>query len=144
MGGVVFYVMVQRAMAAGAAVLDSTRQLLAGEATADNPSQWKRLGGDEDAISTDFPLHRGVYASGNRLLAVNRPPAEDHAPILADRRLADLFKGLDFARVDDQAGNTASFMQEVWRMFLMAMMIAMVVEAGLCLPRPYRDAGGLS
>ena len=32
------------------------------------------------------PLHRGVYRSGDRLLAVNRAAAEDSAPVLADDR----------------------------------------------------------
>ena len=38
---------------------------------------------------------------------MNRSPAEDLAPVLADRRVAELFRGLDFARVDDRAGNLA-------------------------------------
>ncbi len=56
----------------------------------------------------------------------NRPLSEDKA---------GLFKGLDFSRVDDQAGSLGSLIQEVWRLFLAAMMVAMMVEAGLCLPR---------
>ena len=76
--------------------------------------------------------------SGDRLLAVNRSVAEDAAPVLTDPKVAGLFRGLDFARVDDQAGNSASLVQEIWRMFLVAMTVAMVVEAGLCLPKPAR------
>ncbi len=45
--------------------------------------------------------------------------------------MPELFHGLDFARVDDRAGNLASLIQEVWRLFLVAMMTAMVVEAAL-------------
>ena len=62
------------------------------------------------------------------------------------RRVAELFRGLDFARVDDRAGNLGSLIQEIWRMFLVAMMVAMVVEAALCLPKlaPARHAGGRS
>ena len=67
---------------------------------------------------------------------MSRAAAEDLAPVLADDRVAGLFRGLDFARVDDQAGNISSLIQEIWRLFLVAMMVAMVVEAGLCLPRP--------
>ena len=46
--------------------------------------------------------------------------------MLVDTRVAELFRGLDFARVDDRAGNLASLIQEIWRMFLVAMMVAMV------------------
>ncbi|MDB5349863.1 MAG: N-terminal double-transrane protein [Planctomycetota bacterium] len=138
--GVVFYVLVQRALAAGAAVLGSTRQLVAGETSGENPARWKRLAGMEQAVSSDYPIHGGVYQSGERLLAVNRPAAEDGAPALADRRVAGLFKGLDFSRVDDSAGSSGSLIQEVWRLFLAAMMVAMMAEAGLCMPKPARPS----
>ena len=35
-------------------------------------------------------------------------------------------------------GSISSLIQEIWRLFLVAMMVAMVVEAGLCLPKPAR------
>ena len=63
---------------------------------------------------------------------------------LGNPRVDELFKGLDFARVDDQAGNAASLIQEIWRLFLAAMMIAMLVEAALCLPKPARLAGAVT
>ncbi len=121
-----------------AASLGSTRQLTAGEGLRDDPLSWKRVAGGEEAISTDFPYHRGVYQSGERLLAVNRSAAEEQRAVLADARVPDLFRGLDFARVDDRAGNLASLIQEIWRLFLVAMMTAMVVEALLCMPKPAR------
>jgi hypothetical protein len=137
-GGVVLYVMVQRAMAAGAGSLGTTRQITAGEPTRDDPAHWERIAGGEEAISTEFAAHRGVYASGTRLFAVNRPAVEESAAVLADRRVDDLFRGLDYSRVDDRAGSYSSLIQEIWRMFLVAMLIALMVEAGLCLPRPAR------
>ena len=51
------------------------------------------------------------------------------------------FRGLDFTRIDDRAGNLSALIQEIWRLFMVAMMGAMVVEAVLCLPRR-RTAGG--
>jgi hypothetical protein len=142
--GVVLYVLVQRAMASGAEVLGSTRQLVAGDPQGEDPARWKQVGGTEEAISTDYPLHRGVYDSGGRLLAVNRPLEEDAAPVLAGSRVAELFRGLDFTRVDDRAGNLASLIQEIWRVFLVAMMMALMVEAGLCLPKRAQPARGTS
>ena len=64
--------------------------------------------------------------------------------MLADRRVADLFKGLDYARVDDKAGSIGSLIQEIWRLFLVAMMVAMVAEAALCLPKVARPGGAAS
>ncbi len=144
-GGVVLYVVVQRALAAGASVLGSTRQLAAGARPPDDPTRWKRLSGSDEAVSTDFGLHRGAYLSGERLLAVNRPAAEDSAPLLAEARVAGLFRGLDFSRVDDQVGGEGSLIREVWRLFLASMMVAMIAEAALCLPRkPARGGEGPS
>ena len=133
--GVVLYVLVQRALASGSAVLGSTRTIVAGEPPGDLPTRWERLAGDSQAISTEYPIQSGVYSAGGKLLAVNRAAAEDSARVLADRRVAELFRGLDFARVDDNAGSMGSLVREVWRLFLVAMLAALLLEAGLCLPR---------
>ncbi len=144
--GVVLYALVQRAMAEGASALEHTRHLEAGEplGPGEDPARWKRLAGNDTAISTDYPIHQGVYSSADRLLAVNRPSAEDATAIVAGDKVAGLFRGLDFARVDDQAGSLGSLVQEVWRVLLATMMVALVVEAGLCLPRPARLSGAIS
>jgi len=142
--GVVFYVMIQRALAAGAAALGSTRQLIAGDPPRDDPTLWKPVSGAREALSTDYPFHRGVYQSGERLLAVNRAAAEAQTPVLGDAQVAGLFRGLDFDRVDDRAGSLSSLIQEIWRMFLIAMMGAMVAEAALCLPKLARPRGASS
>jgi hypothetical protein len=132
---VVLYAAVQRAMAAGAAVLGDTRNLIAGRPPAGIPLPWQRLAGGESALSTDYPFCPGVYQAGERLLAVNRAVAEDQAAVLNDERVAGLFRGLDFARVDDNAGSSQAIVQEIWRVFLLAMMVAMICEAALCLPK---------
>ena len=75
---------------------------------------------------------------------MNRAADEDHAPIVADERVAELFDGLDFIRVNDQVGRMSALVQEIWRLFLASMMAALVVEAALCLPRAVRAAGGAS
>ena len=136
--GVVLYVFVQRVLAAGAGALGRARQLVAGEAGG-QPAGWRQLAGPADAVSTEFAHHAGVYAAGDRLLAVNRAAAEDQAAVLGPDRVAELFRGLDFTRVDDQPGSTAGLIQEVWRPVLVAMLFALLAEAGLCLPRRVRD-----
>jgi hypothetical protein len=133
--GVVLYVLVQRALAAGAAVLGQTRQLVAGDAANEQPATWHQIAGASEAISTEYLHHAGVYQAGEKLLAVNRSTAEDQAAVLTDDRVVELFKGLDFARVDDKAGSLAGLIQEIWRSFLIVMMVSLLVEAGLCLPR---------
>src|SRR5581483_8463737 len=112
-----------------------TRQLVAGEAAAAVATNWRQVAGPAEALSTDYPHYPGVYAAGDRLFAVNRAAAEDQAAVLADDRVNELFKGLDFTRVDDRAGSFAGLIEEIWRPFLVAMLVALLVEAALCMPR---------
>jgi hypothetical protein len=133
--GVVLYAVVHRALAAGAAVLGQTRQLDAGAAATEPTTTWRQVAGAPDAISTDYVHHAGVYSAGEKLLAVNRSAPEDQPTVLSDDRVAELFKGLDFSRVDDRAGSLVGLIQEIWRPFLIVMLLAMLVEAALCMPR---------
>jgi hypothetical protein len=135
---VVLYAAVQRAMATGAAVLGNTRDLVAGRLQADIPQSWQRLVGGDSALSTEYAYSPGVYQAGDRLLAVNRAAAEDQAAVLKDDRVAGLFHGLDFSRVDTTSGSAKSLVEEIWRLFLEAMMIALIVEAALCMPKKRR------
>lgn len=172
--GVVFYVMVQRALAAGTAALGNTHQLDAASvvdraADRSNPADrsadhsepgvahsadqtqadfhphtprffdsWQRLAGPATALSSEYPYQAGIYSDAGRLLAINRPLHEDNPAILQDERLAELFGELDFTRVDAEVGRGGALVQEVWRLFVLAMITAMMFEAGLSMPRQPR------
>jgi hypothetical protein len=140
-GGVVLYAFVQRALSAGAVVLSKARQLDAGDADGETPATWSAITEGDQGLSTESLYHRGVYGSNDRLLAVNRPLVEDDARVLSDGRVLELFRGLNFVRVDDQAGSLSSLIQEIWRVFLISMLIALVAEAALCLPKVARTTG---
>jgi hypothetical protein len=134
--GVVLYAFIQRVLTAGSAVLKNARQVDAGVVSDVSPqAAWNRLSEADQSLSTESAWQRGVYGVGDRVLAVNRPAAEDVARSLPDARVAELFRGLNFVRVDDQAGSLSSLIQEIWRIFLVAMLIALVMEAILCLPK---------
>jgi hypothetical protein len=137
--GVVLYVAIQRALAAGAAALGSARQVIAGTDLSDDATAWQRLAGSEGALSSEYGVQAGAYSASGVLLAVNRPEEEDLAAVLGDERIAGLFEGLDFTRLDQAASSERSLVEELWRPFLMAMMIALLVESWLCLPRPTKE-----
>lgn len=140
--GIVIYAMIQRALDAGMGSLGNTRAVIAGEsALAFNDNNWQRLAGDESALSTEFAFHSGVYQINERLIAINRSAAEDRPAALLDDKVKELFDGLDFSRVDTQADAASSIVQEIWRLFLVAMIIAMIVEAALCVPKLARPQG---
>jgi hypothetical protein len=141
--GIVLYAAIQRAVSAGASELAAARQTLAGEQQGEAVA-WKQMAGPPDVLSTEYADHAGVYTTGDRLLAVNRSAAEDKSAVLEDARVAGLFQGLDFDRVDDRAGNLSSLTREIWRMFLATMIVAMVAEAALCLPKRPKAAGELA
>lgn len=134
--GVVLYVAIQRALAAGAEALGSARQIVAGSRASDDAAAWQKLAGSESALSSEYAVHAGAYADGDVLLAVNRPESEDGSDMLADERVAALFEGLDFTRIDQVASRERSLVEELWRPFLIAMMAVLLLEAWLCLPRP--------
>ncbi len=134
-GGVVLYAMIQRAIASGAASLGNTRQWTAGETPTTDTKEWRRLAGSAEVLSSEYRLQAGVYRDGEKLLAINRSDSEDIAAIVPPERVASLFDRLDFDRVDDIAGNSSSLIQEIWRLFLVLMLIALLLEAVLCMPR---------
>ncbi len=139
--GVVLYAFVQRALATGSAVLSKARQLDAGEPGGENTNAWNRLSEGDSSLSTEAPFQRGAYSGADHLVAVNRPQSEDGAKVLSDTRVAELFHRLNFVRVNDQAGSLSSLIQEIWRLFLVAMLVALILEAVLCLPKLARTAG---
>jgi mannose/fructose-specific phosphotransferase system component IIA len=160
--GVVLYAVVQRAIDAGLETVGNARQIDAGsmvlggtdaggERTSQQRSQedWRQIAGPPSA-STEAGFHAGVYASRGRLLAVNRPAAEDAAEVVDDRQIETLFQGLSFSRFEQKAGGLGAIVEEVWRLFLVALLVALVVEGLLCLPRrssdrlPRRQSDGLA
>ncbi|MFV0445237.1 MAG: BatA domain-containing protein [Planctomycetaceae bacterium] len=133
--GVVLYVLLHRALAAGAASLGTARLTVAGQLPSDDMASWKPISGAEEVLSTTYNVQPGVYAVGERLIAINRSAAEDRAEQVEDARVTKLFDQLEFDRVDDRAGSGSSLMEEIWRTFLALMMAALLLEAFLCIPK---------
>jgi hypothetical protein len=147
--GVVMFALLQRALNEGAATLGKAQQGFASaSALGPDPSVWHPVaqgtgalpgGNHQDATDLEYlPLHAGVVASGDRLIALNRPPGEDVVQTVSAAGLNDLFAGLDFRVLTGTLEDTRSLTNEVWRTFLVCMAIAILGEALLCLP-PRRD-----
>ena len=96
---------------------------------------WQPISTDDRFLSNEIGLHSGVYESGEKMVAVNRPIAEDIAQSITGDQLSQLLKGLDIVRIEDSAGSTKSIQQEIWRAFLTLMIAALLLEALFCLPR---------
>ena len=133
--GVVLYAMIHRALAAGVANLGAAGMRIAGEIAAERSQIWQQLAGDSTVLSTEYPNHAGVYNLDSRLVAINRSPGEDQSAVLTDQQVAKLFAGLDFESVEVQSGDRSSLVQEIWRLCLILMLVGLIVEAVLCIPR---------
>jgi len=132
--GVVLYVMVRRALAEGCQRLGQVRQQVAGSLEKDS-SDWDRLLGADTALSNQYALHSGVFKRGEKLLALNRSKAEDATRVLSTEQTDQLLEGLDWVRLDSQADESSSLVNEIWRLFLIIMLIALLAEAMLCMPK---------
>ncbi len=133
--GVVFYVLLQRALAEGCrALADASQRHAAPDVLADN-DQWKAVAPEGEAVSlSQRGLQAGVYRDDEYWVAVNRSEVEDTAKAASVEAVDTIFTGLSYRRIDLEVGDTSSLANELWRIFLIAMAVALIVEAVLSLP----------
>lgn len=133
--GVVLYVMTQRAIELGAKQQGSARQVDAGTVDPAIVSQWDVLSSlPAEIASSQRAFHAACYNSGDdQWTAVNRPLAEDSARFVDKETLDKLFSGLDYHQITDEVGGGSALANEIWRVFLVLMALALITEAALCL-----------
>lgn len=131
---IVLYVMLQRALAAGAGSLGMARQMDAGSTAIGDLSKWRPADEATDVLLSQRPYQRGAWLNEGRLLAINRPSEEDTAGVMSDEKLKEILGTLDYTKISDEVSDSSSLVNEIWRAFLIIMIIALVVEALLCLP----------
>ena len=133
--GITFYVMIQRAVARGAAALGEARQYDCGTLKASVADSWAPLDEvSEGVLLSQRTLNSGLYETPETSFALNRPLTEDGVEVLSDGTLEQILSGLNYTRINDKAGSTRALASEVWRTFLILMIIALMAEALLCVP----------
>ena len=135
--GVVLFAMLHRALNEGAHGLGKAQQRVAARgALGTDVSIWKPADDSKtDAVvAAELPLKAGVLTAGDKLVALNRPPGEDSTQVLTRTSVEELFAGLDFRYLEDKLDSGKSLTSEVWRTFLIAMALALLGEALLCMP----------
>ena len=136
--GIVMYIAIQRVLATGSARIGSTRMATVGQPAAllfDNAIQ---AAGDGNVLSNQYSQHTGVYQSDELLIAQNRLGDEDSGKLVSGDTLSGLFGALDWSRIEVGA-SARSLVQEIWRWFVIVMLVAMVLEALLCMPKRRRS-----
>ena len=138
--GIVFYIMLQRALTEGCLTLAAAAQRDAGVGVLADRDQWESVVGagapstHNTATLSQRELHAGVYREGEYWVAVNRSHAEDNAKTSPVETVDALFDGLSYRRIDVDVGDTSALASELWRIFLIAMALALILEAALSLP----------
>ncbi len=134
--GVVLYVMLHRAILSGSQALGMARQVTTGVGALSSGTKWDPLGMDNANVGVTREFHAGAYenANGKRMVALNLPEGEDTPGIIIDEQTGSLLEGIDYQKIEDQAGSLKSLASEIWRIFLFLTSLALVIEAFLCLP----------
>jgi hypothetical protein len=133
--GVAFFAMIHRALQQGGNFLSNAQLRTAGAGSLPGGRQWKMVSNRaNDADSLNPEVNAGAFRTAEKWLALNRPEGEDDLRTLNEEALADLFSGLDYRVIQDSVNNRSSLAAEIWRAFLVAMALALIIEAALCLP----------
>ena len=133
--GVIFYVILQRALDQGCRALAVASQRDAGPDVLIDRNEWELVApADDSPLLSQRGLHAGVYRDGAYWMAVNRSQIEDSAVAAPVEAVDALFDGMSYRRIDVDVGDTSALASELWRIFLIAMIVALLVEAVLSLP----------
>jgi hypothetical protein len=124
--------MMQRLLQSGSRRLQQATSIDCGTLSAlDQALRWESVDSDR---SKDIRSQAGVYRSGDRLLAVNRPAVEDEPEVLDASQAQPLFGPLTFQMLQDQGAQAGALQGEIWRLFLLGMLLFLVAEGVLILP----------
>ncbi|MFO0911667.1 MAG: BatA domain-containing protein [Pirellulales bacterium] len=139
--GVVFFVMIQRALRDGAAPLYDAQFGEIGKTAwkhDSSPNAPEVLAVDawpEGTLTSEQPFVAGVYRQvEDDWQARNRPVSEDQIAVLRNDQLESLFAGLNYRIVRDTMQTTRSLVSEIWRVFAATLILALILECVLCLP----------
>ena len=136
--GVAFFVMLHRALDSGVNSVSRAQSRGAADGILPGGNATRSLS-SPDEVPLQPDLLSGAYEvtplRGDPILfALNRPDSEDLAKTLTDEGIASLLEGVDYRQISDELGSGSSLAAEVWRAFLLAMALALIAEAALCLP----------
>lgn len=130
--GPVLVPMLQRMLQAGARRVQQVSSAACGELSlADQNLPWISV---DSTGHKDIRTQAGVYRAGGRFLAVNRPLAEDDPEVVDPDEARKLFGDLPVQTLQERHFETGQLQGEIWRFFLFAMLLFLIVEGILILP----------
>jgi hypothetical protein len=137
--GPVLVPMLQRLLLAGARRLQQVSTVACGELSAvDQARPWVSV---DSTAPKDIRFQAGVYRAGDRLIAVNRPSAEDDPDIIDSDQTRKLFGDLPVQTWREHEFGFGQLQGEIWRLFAFAMLLLLIAEAILILPAKPQPPG---
>ncbi|MDC0088299.1 BatA domain-containing protein [Akkermansiaceae bacterium] len=126
--------LIQRMISSGDARFGSAFSAITGSINSQNTSDetLTRIDSYAESTSSNAPYESGVWQLGDHTLASNRPVSEDQWKIVSNSQLDTLLEGTSYKLFEDK-GQSDALAQEIWRAFLIAMLVFLITEAILCL-----------
>jgi hypothetical protein len=129
--GVVLVPMLQRLVEAAARRFAAPAFVECGEWEPDENDRWTAI---DSSASKNVLIESGVYRSGPKMIAVNRPVREDVPDLVDTTRAKGLLGSVPIYMFDERQSGAARVQAELWRLFLVLMALCLVVEGILILP----------
>jgi hypothetical protein len=130
--GQVLVPMVQRLLQSGSRRLQQAASISCGElSVVDQAQRWEPV---DSKGAKEIQTQAGVYRSGTRLLAVNRPSDEDDPELLEGTEAKRLFSPLSVQMLQDRNSDRENLQGEIWRALVTLMLLFLIVEGWLMLP----------
>lgn len=129
--GIVLVPLIQRLFDAGAKRITQSGMLVCGEENLLRNAGYSFVpveGG------RDFKANAGIYKIDGRFVALNHPVAEDDFEITNEATIRSLFGSLPFTLFQEKSSDGSKFQSEVWRTFLICMILFLIIESILILP----------
>ncbi|MDX1951712.1 MAG: BatA domain-containing protein [Verrucomicrobiota bacterium] len=129
--GVVLLPMLQRVLQQGSQRL-SAGQLWTAGTLPQSQVRWQPV---QPPTARDPLLNDGIYRANSQAIAVNRPSIEDDPTQLKEDECVRLFGSTSAQLFQQNSNRTDALQGEVWRLFLIIMLLFLFGEAILLLPR---------
>ena len=136
--GIAIYVMLQRLLDAGMQKVGNAKSVSASMDQLSWLKDSQPLSISGESLSNQQWEQQGVFLKDKLLIAQNRPAVEDEIKQVTNDTLKSIFGELKWYRIN-AVEVTDSLVQEIWRWFALAMLVALLVEGILTAPsRPTR------
>jgi hypothetical protein len=132
--GVCLYIMLQRALYDSSSLSDQSHWT-AGMPIPFALQEWTPANdASQKVIPWERSIQSGAYSLEDNMIAVNRAVTEDTLTSLPEKTLENMLQGVTYQSIVDDAGKPNSLAREIWRVFIVGMILFLLMEAWLSMP----------